>query len=34
MPAVDAAELIRHMSGDFRMPDALRRVDALARGTR
>jgi deoxyribonuclease V len=32
MPAADAAELIRHMSGDFRMPDALRRVDALSRG--
>ena len=34
MPVADAAELIRHMSGNFRMPDALRHVDALARGRR
>jgi deoxyribonuclease V len=27
-----AAELVRGMVGDFRLPDALRRVDALARG--
>ena len=32
MPAAEAAELIRRMSGEFRMPDALRRVDALSRG--
>jgi deoxyribonuclease V len=32
LPAAEAAELIRRMSGRFRMPDALRRVDALARG--
>ncbi len=32
MPAADAAELVRRMSGKFRMPDALRRVDALSRG--
>lgn len=32
MPVADAAELIRQMSGNFRMPDALRHVDALARG--
>jgi deoxyribonuclease V len=28
----DAAAIVREMSGKFRMPDALRRVDALARG--
>jgi hypothetical protein len=27
----DAAELVRTMTGKFRLPDALRRVDALAR---
>jgi deoxyribonuclease V len=27
----DAAELVQHMSGRFRLPDALRRADALAR---
>jgi deoxyribonuclease V len=27
----DAAELVRHMAGPFRLPDALRRADALAR---
>jgi deoxyribonuclease V len=30
--AAEAAGIVRGMSGDFRMPDALRRVDALARG--
>lgn len=28
----DAAELVRGMAGDARLPDALRRVDRLARG--
>jgi deoxyribonuclease V len=28
----DAAHLIRAMAGPFRLPDALRRADALARG--
>ena len=32
LPAAEAAELIRQMSGRFRIPDALREVDALARG--
>jgi deoxyribonuclease V len=32
LPAAEAAELIRQMSGRFRLPDALREVDALARG--
>jgi deoxyribonuclease V len=32
IPASEAAELIQHMSGRFRIPDALRQVDALARG--
>jgi deoxyribonuclease V len=31
MPRADAAELVRHMPGRHRMPDALRRVDTLAR---
>jgi deoxyribonuclease V len=31
LSAATAAEIIRAMSGEFRMPDALRRVDALAR---
>jgi len=31
MPLADAAKFIRQMSGKFRMPDALRRVDALSR---
>ena len=31
MPRADAAALVRHMAGLHRMPDALRRVDALAR---
>jgi deoxyribonuclease V len=34
LPAADAAELIRGMAGEFRLPDPLRRVDALARGRR
>jgi deoxyribonuclease V len=29
--AADAAEMVRRMSGQFRLPDALRRVDALSR---
>jgi deoxyribonuclease V len=32
LPPEEAAELVRRMSGRFRMPDALRRVDALSRG--
>jgi deoxyribonuclease V len=28
----EAAELVKYMSGRYRLPDALRRVDALARG--
>ena len=32
LPAAEAAELILRMSGKFRLPDALRQVDALARG--
>jgi deoxyribonuclease V len=28
----EAAELVKHMAGRYRLPDALRRVDALARG--
>ncbi len=31
MPLPDAAELVRHMAGRFRLPDSLRRADALAR---
>jgi deoxyribonuclease V len=31
MPSRDAAALVRHMAGRFRLPDALRRADALAR---
>lgn len=31
LPGADAAGLVRQMSGKFRMPDALRRVDALSR---
>jgi len=27
----DAADLVRHMTGDYRLPDALRRADTLAR---
>jgi deoxyribonuclease V len=32
IPLANAAELVRLMSGKFRLPDALRRVDALSRG--
>lgn len=32
LPAADAAALVRRMAGRFRVPDALRRADALARG--
>jgi deoxyribonuclease V len=32
LPTAEAAELIRAMAGPHRMPDGLRRVDALARG--
>jgi deoxyribonuclease V len=28
----EAAQLVKHMAGGYRLPDALRRVDALARG--
>jgi deoxyribonuclease V len=31
MPSADAAGLVRHMAGQYRLPDALRRADALAR---
>lgn len=31
MPRTDAAGLVRHMAGQHRLPDALRRVDRLAR---
>ena len=31
MPVKEAADLVRHMTGRFRLPDALRRADALAR---
>jgi deoxyribonuclease V len=31
MRSNDAADLVRHMTGRFRLPDALRRADALAR---
>src|SRR5438477_505234 len=31
MPAAQAASLVRRMAGPFRLPDALRRADALAR---
>lgn len=34
IPQAEAAELVRQMSGSDRLPDALRRVDALARGRR
>ncbi len=30
----EAAELVKHMAGRYRLPDALRRVDTLARGSR
>ena len=32
MPRHEAADLIRHMAGRYRLPDALRRADALTRG--
>jgi deoxyribonuclease V len=32
MPRHQAADLVRHMAGRHRLPDALRRADALARG--
>jgi deoxyribonuclease V len=31
MPATDAADLVRRMAGRYRLPDALRRADAIAR---
>jgi deoxyribonuclease V len=31
MPAADAADLVRRMAGRYRLPDALRRADNLAR---
>ena len=31
MPRTDAADLVRRMAGRFRLPDALRRADVLAR---
>ena len=31
MPIADAAELVRRMAGRYRLPDALRRADTLAR---
>ncbi len=31
MPRAEAADLVRRMAGRFRIPDALRRADALAR---
>jgi deoxyribonuclease V len=31
MPAADAAALVRRMAGQYRLPDALRRADTLAR---
>ncbi len=31
MPRTDAADLVRHMAGQHRLPDALRRADSLAR---
>lgn len=34
IPPAEAAELVRGMAGPYRLPDALRRVDALARGRR
>jgi deoxyribonuclease V len=32
LPLADAADLVRSMAGKYRLPDALRRVDQLARG--
>jgi deoxyribonuclease V len=34
MPAADAADLVRRMAGRYRLPDALRRADTLARAGR
>ena len=34
LPATDAARIVSEMAGEFRLPDALRQVDALARGSR
>ena len=31
MPSADAADLVRRMAGQYRLPDALRRADTLAR---
>ena len=31
MLRADAADLVRHMAGQHRLPDALRRADSLAR---
>jgi deoxyribonuclease V len=31
MPRIEAADLVRRMAGPYRLPDALRRADALAR---
>ena len=31
MPRADAADLVRHITGRYRLPDALRRADTLAR---
>lgn len=31
MPRTDAADLVRHMAGQHRLPDALHRADSLAR---
>jgi endonuclease V-like protein UPF0215 family len=31
MPRADAADLVRHMAGQHRLPEALRRADHLAR---
>jgi endonuclease V-like protein UPF0215 family len=31
MPSADAAELVRRMADRYRLPDALRRADTLAR---
>jgi deoxyribonuclease V len=31
MSRTDAADLVRHMAGRYRLPDALRRADTLAR---
>ncbi|HUB42339.1 MAG TPA: endonuclease V [Streptosporangiaceae bacterium] len=34
LPRTQAASLVREMAGRYRLPDALRRADALARGAR